>query len=215
MIKAILFDIDNTLFPSSEFAELARRNAINAMIAAGLEANPEEAYSRLRRIIKKYGPNYPKHFNALLRDFKLKSNPKIIAAGVVAYHQTKNSIFPFPDIPKTLLFLRERGYTLCVASEGRAIKQWDKLIRLGLHNIFHEVFVTSNKSPRFYRSILLKLKLKPDEVMMVGDSVEKDVKPAKQAGMITALLSPRKNRYADYNIKTPGEIVKILEELRK
>jgi putative hydrolase of the HAD superfamily len=215
MIKAILLDIDNTLFPSNEFAELARRHAISFMIDAGLDVDADKAYAKLQRIIKKYGPNYPQHFNALLKDFGVKPNPKIVAAGIVAYHQTKTSIFPFPDVPHTLLRLRDDGYILCAASQGVAIKQWDKLIRLGLHNIFHEVFVTPKKSSKFYKSILKKLNMKPQEVVMVGDNVETDITPAREAG-ITAILvsSERKSRHADYTVKSIGEVPKILEELK-
>ncbi len=215
MIKAILFDIDNTLFPSNDFAELARRHAISLMIEAGLEVDADEAYAKLQLIIKRYGPNYPKHFDALLKKFGLKPNPKIIAAGIVAYHQAKTSIFPYPDVPHTLIRLREEGYRVCAASQGVAIKQWDKLIRLGLHNILHEVFVTPKKSKKFYKSVLRKLHLNPQEVVMVGDNVGTDIKPAREAGITTILVSPeRKSKDADYTVKNVGEIPKILEGLR-
>ena len=213
MIKAILFDIDNTLFPSGEFAELARRNAINAMIEAGLDADATETYAKLKKIIKKYGPNYPKHFNALLRELSMRNDPKIIAAGIVAYHQAKASIFPYPDVPKTIIQLREKGYRICVASEGRALKQWDKLIRLGLHNIFHDVFVTSRKSEKFYRSVLTKLKLKPQEIMMVGDSIEKDIRPARKLGITTVLVSSHPSKEGDYRINKISELPAIIERL--
>lgn len=215
MIKAILFDIDNTLFPSNEFADLARRHAITFMIEAGLNADPDEAYAKLHRIIKKYGPNYTQHFNALLKEFGMKPNPKIVAAGIVAYHQTKTGIFPYPDVPHTLIRLREEGYMICAASQGVAIKQWDKLIRLGLHDILHDVFVTPKKSKKFYKSVLKKLGAKPQEVVMVGDSIKTDIKPAKEAGMVTVLVSQQnKKDEADYSIKTIGELPKILEGLK-
>jgi putative hydrolase of the HAD superfamily len=212
-IKLILFDIDNTLFPSNEFAELARRHSINSMIEAGLNVDADKAYSKLQLVIKKYGPNYPKHFDALLKELGMKPDPKIIAAGIVAYHQAKTSIFPYPDVPQTLIRLREAGYKICVASQGVAIKQWDKLIRLGLHNILHEVFVTPKKSKKFYKSILRKLNLKPQEAVMVGDNIETDIKPAKQIGITTILVSPKGKNEADYSVKSIGEIPKILERL--
>jgi len=215
LIKAILFDIDNTLFPSGEFAELARRNAINAMIEAGLDADADETYAKLKKIIRKYGPNYPKHFNALLRELSMRNDPKIIAAGIVAYHQAKTSIFPYPDVPKTIIHLREKGYRICVASEGRALKQWDKLIRLGLHNIFHDVFVTPTKSEKFYRSVLTKLKLKPQELIMVGDSIEKDIRPARKLGITTVFVSSHPSKEADYWIKKIGELPAIIERLER
>ena len=42
-LKAILFDIDDTLFPSSEFAEKARRSAVEAMVDAGLDVDVDVA----------------------------------------------------------------------------------------------------------------------------------------------------------------------------
>jgi putative hydrolase of the HAD superfamily len=214
MIKAILFDIDDTLFPSNEFGELARRSAINLMIEAGLNVDEEKAYEKLQLIVKRYGPNYPKHFNALLKEFGMKPNPKIVAAGIVAYHQAKASIFPYPDVPQTLIRLREKGYKIYIASQGLAIKQWDKLIRLGLHNILHEVFVTPRKSKKFYKSVLRKLNLNPQEVVMVGDNLETDIKPARQVGITTILVSPRKRKGADYIVKSIGEVPKIIEGLQ-
>lgn len=215
MIKAVLFDIDNTLFPSNEFAELARRNAINLMIEAGLDADTEKAHEKLQLVIKKYGPNYPRHFNALLKELEMRPDPKIVAAGIVAYHQAKTSIFPYPDVPQTLIRLRENGYKLCVASQGIAIKQWDKLIRLGLHNLLHEVFVTPKKSKKFYKSVLRKLNLKPQEVVMIGDNLETDIKPAKEAGITTILVSPQHRvKGADYTVKSVGGVPKIIEGLQ-
>lgn len=216
MFKAIIFDIDNTLFPSNDFAELARRNAITAMIEAGMDVDENTAYKKLRQVIDGYGPNYTQHFNILLKKLGMKRNPKIIAAGIVAYHQAKTSIFPYPDVPKTIISLRERGYKLCIASEGKALKQWDKLIRLGLHNMFHEVFVTPKKTGHFYKSILNKLKLKPQEVLMVGDRLDKDILPAKSLGIKTVLVAhEHAGKGADYSVRNFGELLKIIERLEK
>ncbi|MCX6775255.1 MAG: HAD family hydrolase [Candidatus Micrarchaeota archaeon] len=216
MLRAIVFDIDNTLFPSNDFAEYARRNALTAMIEAGMDVDENTAYKKLRHVIERYGPNYPQHFNILLKELGVKHNPKIIAAGIVAYHQAKTGIFPYPDVPKTIISLRERGYKLCIASEGKALKQWDKLIRLGLHNMFHEVFVTPKKTGHFYKSILDKLKLKPQEVLMVGDRLDKDILPAKSLGIKTVLVAhEHAGKGADYSVRNFGELLKIIERLEK
>jgi len=214
MVKAIIFDIDNTLFPSTDFAELARRNAITAMIEAGMDVDENTAYRKLRKVIDRYGPNYTHHFNILLKELGLERNPKIIAAGIVAYHQAKTSIFPYPDVPKTIISLRESGYKLCVASEGKSLKQWDKLIRLGLHNMFHEVFVTPKKTKKFYRSILKKLRLKPQEVLMVGDRLDKDILPAKSLGIRTVLVArEHAGKGADYSVRNFGELLEAIQRL--
>ena len=40
-LKAVLFDIDDTLFSTTHFARTARRNAVRAMVAAGLDVTEE------------------------------------------------------------------------------------------------------------------------------------------------------------------------------
>ena len=192
-IKAIFFDIDNTLYDTAKFAERARRNAINAMREAGLKASEEEAYKALLKVIARRTSNYDKHFDEMVESLDQKSNPRIVAAGICAYHNTKASILAYPEVKNMLLELRESGYKLYVASEGDSLKQWDKLIRLGLDHLFHDVFVTEEvgrkKSRAFYVAIAKKLKLNPRECVMVGDSEEKDSIPAGEAGMKTILVT--------------------------
>ncbi|MEM3030966.1 MAG: TIGR02253 family HAD-type hydrolase [Candidatus Micrarchaeia archaeon] len=224
-VKAILFDIDDTLFPSSEFAEKARRNAIAAMVEEGLERSADEAYAALESIIRKYGSNYPRHFDALLDRLGVKENrARLIAAGVAAYHNTKGTIAPFPDVPKTLVRLRDLGYRLYAVSEGKAVKQWDKLIRLGLDFFFHGAFISEElgcgKSVRFYRAVTRKLVLKPGELLMVGDRLDKDVVPAKKAGMraVRVLQGKYASQAAgktrpDFEITRVGELLGVLKQL--
>ncbi|HID73288.1 TPA: haloacid dehalogenase, partial [Candidatus Micrarchaeota archaeon] len=129
-VKFILFDIDDTLFPSTEFAELARKNAIRAMMDMGLEGDPDRLYRKLRLIIKRKGSNYGEHFDDLCKSQRVRKPARYVAAAIVAYHNTKMSIQPFPGVGKMLIALKEKGYRLYVATNGTTIKQWDKLIRM-------------------------------------------------------------------------------------
>ncbi|MFH1094766.1 MAG: HAD-IA family hydrolase [Candidatus Micrarchaeota archaeon] len=188
-VRAVLFDIDDTLFPSSEFSALARENAVRAMVNAGLGASEQQARRELSRIISARGSNASDHFNLLARRFACPVRERVVAAGVAAYHDTKTSISPYPKAAELLLSLRSKGYLVGAASEGVAVKQWDKLIRLGLDPLFHHVFVTHatgrGKDPAFYRSICRQLKLPPQQVLMVGDNPSKDIAPAQAAGLRT------------------------------
>jgi len=228
-IKAIFFDIDDTLFPSTEFAALARRNAVRAMIEAGMKADSEKALVKLGAIVKKKGSNYDRHLNDLADYFGHKNDYKVIAAGIAAYHNTKGSIMPFPEVPRTLLSLRDRGFLIYAATKGNALKQWDKLIRLGLHLIFHDVFVSEElgveKSPEFYSKILKRLKLSPSETVMVGDRLDKDIVASKEAGMFAVRVL--KGKYAkekqgklvgvraDCEIRDLNELLSILDKPKK
>ncbi|RLG57907.1 MAG: haloacid dehalogenase [Candidatus Hydrothermarchaeota archaeon] len=224
MVLAVFFDIDDTLYDSTKLTTTARRNSIRAMIDAGLKGDEDEIFEILQKIIKKYGSNYPKHYDELLKELGLPWNPKIIAAGVVAYEHTKAGFLkPFPGVVPTLLKLKNK-YKLGVISNGLAVKQWEKLVALGLHHFF-EVVVTSQEvgyekpQKEIFEIAIKKLKLKPEQCVMVGDRLDIDIAGAKLAGMKTIRI--KKGKYAkmkpskedekpDYEIKEFEELLDIL-----
>ncbi len=220
-VSYVLFDIDDTLFPSTEFSALARRNALNAMLSMGLKSDFSSLSAALDSIIGKRGSNYQGHFDDLCRALKVAEPARYVAAAVAAYHDTKATIAPFPTVPLSLLRMREEGYRLYVATSGSSIKQWDKLIRLGVALYFEGVFVTDEmeeeKGPAFYRKILGRLEADPQECLMVGDREEADVAPAKAVGIRTVRMLAGKYSLvptaADYAIKDMQELIGILEDL--
>jgi putative hydrolase of the HAD superfamily len=223
MPRIILFDIDDTLFPTTEFAELARRNAIRAMIEMGIRKREDELYLLLSGIIAERGPNYSNHFDILCRRLGERRPARFVAAAVAAYHNTKTAIQPFPTVPRTLLALRESGYKIYVATNGEATKQWDKLIRMQIALFFEDVFVSEElgveKGPAYFRKVLRALGAKPGECVMVGDKEEFDIIPAKAIGMRTVRM--RTGRHAagktcaDFETREFSGILAIMESLKK
>jgi len=191
------------------------------MIAMGLKGDPGGLYAHLNDIIVERGSNYPKHFDDLCSRLKVKEPARYIAAAIAAYHDTKASIQPFPTVPLTLVKLRQSGYVLYVATNGSAIKQWDKLIRLRIALYFDGVFVSEElgrkKSLPFFRTVLRRLKAKPEECLMVGDREDADIIPAKKAGIATVRMAQGKHAgvesEADFTIKDFGELLPILQGL--
>ncbi len=198
-IKAIFFDIDNTLYDSTKLTTMARHNSIKAMIDSGLPVKDEEKlYNLLEEIIKKHGSNYGRHYDELLKELGLENDSKIIAAGVVAYERTKEGyLVPFPGVIPTLLTLKKR-YDLGVISNGLAVKQWEKLIGLGIHHLF-DVVATSEElgydkpQKEAFLFAIEKLGLSPEECVMVGDRLDTDVLGGNLAGMRTVHL--KKGKY--------------------
>ena len=114
-LRAVLFDIDDTLSRTSEFAQQARANAVHAMIAAGLDAPEEVVLRELDEVIAEFSSNYEHHFDELLQrlppERRERVNPAlIVAAGVAAYHDTKfRELAPFPDVVPLLAALTKAG----------------------------------------------------------------------------------------------------------
>ncbi|MFH1722063.1 MAG: TIGR02253 family HAD-type hydrolase [Candidatus Altiarchaeota archaeon] len=226
-VKAVFFDIDNTLFDTKRLAEATRRNAIRAMIESGLDVDEDEAYVKLMELVKKHGSNYGRHFDELLKIYGKEGNPHIIAAGIIAYHSTKTAyLVPYPETVPTLISIRDRGIKLGIITDGVAVKQWEKLISLGLQHFFHSVVISEERGVEkpettSFLDACDQVDCKPDEAIMVGDRLEKDVLGANIAGMTSVLLDkhiegdhpkPKSEREEpDYIISQLGDLLKILD----
>lgn len=223
-IKAIFFDIDNTLYDSTRQTETARRTAVEAMVEAGLPTTAEKGLKLLNEIVEAYGSNYDNHFGVLMKRLRTSQNTHIIAAGIVAYHNTKISMLrPFPDTIPTLLKLRGMNYKLGIITDGIPVKQWEKLIRLGLQHFFHAVIITDEigirkPSPKLYSAAADEIGVPVKNCMMVGDRLNTDILGAKKAGMATVRIlqgkysneKSTKENEPDYIIKTLSDLLKIV-----
>jgi putative hydrolase of the HAD superfamily len=226
MIKAVFFDIDDTLYDTSGFARLARKAAINVMIDAGLPLSSDEAYKLLKEIIKEKGSNYDKHFNILTRRVFGEEKPLLIALGMITYHNVKFALLRlFPKTPSTLIYLKSKGYHLGVISDGITIKQWEKLIRLGLHHFFDEV-VTSEEAgvakpdERIFQLALNRMGCQAKKSIMIGNKFNKDIVGALNIGMSAILvnseLTPDEKEYLEENnielnvVSNIGDIIEFL-----
>lgn len=195
MIKAVFFDLDDTLYDTSGFAKLARRAAINVMIDAGLPLSSDEAYRMLKGIIREKGSNYDKHFNVLTKRVFGEEKPLLIALGMITYHNVKFALLRlFPETMSTLIYLKSKGYHLGVISNGVTIKQWEKLIRLGLHHFFDEV-VTSQEAgvekpdERIFQLALDRMGCKAEKSVMIGNKFSDDISGAINIGMSAILVN--------------------------
>ncbi|MDD1775577.1 MAG: TIGR02253 family HAD-type hydrolase [Methanobacterium sp.] len=195
MMKAVFFDIDDTLYDTSGFAALARRAAINVMIDAGLPLESDEAYKLLREIIKEKGSNYDKHFNVLTKRVFGEEKPRLIALGMITYHNVKFALLRlFPETMSTLIYLKSQGYHLGVISNGITIKQWEKLIRLGLHHFFDEIITSEEAGAEkpdeiIFKQALDRMGCKAGNSIMIGNKFSEDIKGALNVGMEAILVN--------------------------
>ena len=206
-LKAVFFDVDDTVYSITEFAHTARRNAIKAMIEAGLKIDEEEAYLELMQVIKEFGSNHGQHYDKLLKRFPPEiiegSSPLIIkTAGIVGYHQTKAREFSaYGDAIEVLKILKGRGLRLGIITAGMELKQAEKIYRLGLHTIVEHdfIFITDHigiakTNPKLYMKACQRAGVSPSEVMYIGDNPPVDIDVPAKLGMQT-ILSRRGGKY--------------------
>ncbi len=190
VIKAFLFDLDDTLYDcTGQLVDSAQRRAAGAMVRAGLPLSPDEAYSKIIEIIKRYGPR-ANVFDILCEQYDVDLS--VAEAGLNAYNtDTHEPIKPFPETVPVLAELRVK-YTLLLVTTGvRSRQQW-KIDQLGIAGLFKDILVndleTGRPKDECFQRLLQKHRLKPENVVCVGDRVHSEIKVANRLGMHTAQM---------------------------
>lgn len=226
-LRAIFFDVDDTLYSTTQFAALARHRAVSAMVAQGIDLPVETVERELGEVISEFTSNYSHHFDKLLLRLPRESwaginRAILIAAGVTAYHATKSELAPFPGVIPFLSNVSENtDLALGIITHGLEIKQAEKLLLLGVVPYIDRraIFISdqvgiAKPNPKLYTRALDALGLEPAEAMYVGDNPMHDIDPANDLGMHTARVH-RENRFkgvrgrtdANYDIESLGELV--------
>ncbi len=223
MIKAIIFDLDNTLVDFMLLKERAIEAAIHSMIDAGLNLTEEEANRRIHEVYSKEGIEYQQVFDQLFLDLYGKVDHKIVSAGIVAYRTAREAALkPYPKVFPTLIELIKMGMKLAVVSDAPSREAWLRLSYINFHHLFDVVITFDDTfekkpSPAPFNLALRKLDMKPEECLMIGDWAERDMVGAKAVGMKTVFA-----RYGDtFNTVRPGSdydincISELIEIIKK
>jgi putative hydrolase of the HAD superfamily len=86
-----------------------------------------------------------------------------------------------PGVEEALRELSLR-YDLLLITKGDLFDQESKLARSGLAGLFLGVEILSEKDPNSYRGVLKRRGIKPEEFVMVGNSLRSDVLPVLELG---------------------------------
>lgn len=90
---------------------------------------------------------------------------------------------PLPEVRDTLQRLHTDGrYRLAVFTKGELLDQESKLKRSGLGGYFEYMETVSNKGQDDYVALCDHLDVRPEELVMVGNSFRSDIAPALAVG---------------------------------
>ena len=192
MIKAVIFDIDNTLMDFMRMKRAAVDAAVDAMIDAGLGIKKQEMVDKIFKVYWAEGIEDQNIFDKVLTKEFGQIDYRILAAGILGYKRAKEGhMTMYPHVRLTLTDLLKRGIRMGVVSDAPRLSVWMRIVGLGLHHYFEHVVTfedTGEKkpSPKPFKKILSLMQVEPAAAIMVGDWAERDIKGAKAFGMKTA-----------------------------
>lgn len=166
------------------------------------------------------------HHDLLTRVIKpytlsINKSEEIQQSAIVAYLKRKFEVLtPYPEVIPTLKKLKEK-YKLGVVTDAPRNKAWMRLVLSKLNKEFDLVVTfddTEEKKPSEFpfKKALEELKLKPEEVLFVGDNPGRDILGAHKLGMKTCLakygLWDKSSDFkAGFEIEKFEELIKVVE----
>ena len=222
MIKAIIFDLDNTLLDFMKMKSSSINAAVLGMISAGMNINKEDSIQEIYNIYDTKGYEHQEVLNEFIVNKIGSINYKYLAAGIVEYKKAKEeSLNLYDDVIPTLDKLIDMDLKLGIVSDAPSREAWIRLYTLKLHNKFKEV-VTFNDTG-FYKPakepfirISDKLNVELNECMMIGDWPDRDIKGANQVGMKTAFAKYGNTEKintsgADHDLNSISQLINIIK----
>ena len=81
-----------------------------------------------------------------------------------------------------ILSALKNNFRLVVATKGDLLDQERKLKKSGLEHYFHHIEIMSDKQEADYLKLIKHLDIKPEEFLMIGNSLKSDVMPVLAVG---------------------------------
>ncbi len=219
MLKAVVFDLDNTLYDYTDANAVAEPYILDyAARKYGLELEKFcEAWQEGKRITKELLPDTgARHSRSLYFQHALEYlgiNPIGDAweLGELFWQKFVENIQPYPGAMTMLEKLKSKGIKTAICTDMTADVQHLKLTKLGMKP-YIDALVASEENGmekphgRMFQLALDKVGAKPEESVMVGDSLPKDVHGGHSIGMAAmwkiregcGLVEPGIYKFASY-----------------
>lgn len=197
-IKAVLIDFDNTFYqyqPCHTHALAEVRRFIETRYGA-LE-DFEKLYKEAQEKVKRRIPNHAASHSRILyfQNFLEELNSEHLISEsleleTIYWQAFKSKMVPIPGLLDFLAECKKSGTKVVVVSDLTTRLQFQKLIQLGVADLISQV-VTSEEAgaekpdPAIFRLALEKLELVAADVIMIGDSEDRDIKGAEALGIPT------------------------------
>jgi len=212
MIKAIIFDVDGVLSVDKPILH-ARHDAMYYAISKKYKISFSDAKKKYSNS-KLNLPEYKKHTSVYKLGSLGFSREEFF--DIINDVDQSKAVFPNENLLSTLRKLKDK-FILVAYSNTPEIATLKTLNQLRIRDSFTKVFCAdhfdeSKPSKRNLLKILKEVKLKKEEVIILGNSLEKDILPARQLG-IKAILFDDVGKYKNPEPPVIYDLIEIFNYL--
>ena len=211
MLKAIVFDLDDTLYPERQYA-LSGFAAVADWADGSLGIPNEQGYAELEAYFNDGVRGDT--FNRWLKAHDLEPD-RWIPDMVKAYRDHTPSLEPYPETRDVLKTLADE-YRLGLITQGHKPGQQRKLKALDLTEAFEAVVIMGEEdrtdwkpSKVPFQRLLAEMDLQGDQAAYIGDNPLKDFVGARQLGMLTIWVRRPEGEHVDDLPPGPEYLAKI------
>lgn len=182
-IKMIIFDQDGTLYPSNHDLFRYTRKKTKKWLSKKLNISSEE----IDKIYKTLSTEYPNPYFGFMSlgcsidEYMSEVFDKIEPSEFLTFNPTLYEYFEKSKEKKSLVTLASPKYTNKLQEVLKLKKFYDEIL-------YVKDFETYNKK-QCYKKVADDFNLKFSEICVIGDSLENDIKPAKELGCKTVWIS--------------------------
>ncbi len=186
-LKVIAFDADDTLWVNEPYFRQTEEQFYSLL------SGYSSQHSLERELLKTEIENLPlygygiKGFMLSMIETAFRVTNNTISVDVVSQimelgRQMLNQPIELLDGVEEVLSTLKDKYRLVVATKGDLLDQERKLRKSGLSHYFHHIEVMSEKDDANYLKLIKHLDIKPEELMMIGNSLKSDILPVLNVG---------------------------------
>lgn len=228
-VKAIFFDLDNTLYDYNSSSDYSKNKVFSYLLKRYPHLKREDILSSYAEIIQDaveeeakglYDAwDRQKRFSKLLLSLGLKDDGLSKRLVTIFAEARAESSKPYPDTQDVLSKLREK-YVLGVITNGPSVYQREEISLLKLGAYFSHILISEEVGFRkpakeIFQIAIKKAGCRPEEAVMVGDNLREDIEAAKNLGMKTVLFDSN-NRFKKEDLapqERPDYLIRRLTEL--
>jgi len=185
MIKIIVFDLWNTL----AYKKYRRGDALSMWKATGEKGNYRNFLKTYEKNLQTSKISLEKGYGKMLDELNILYDNNLLKKFVKYRKRLESHLILYKYVVPFLKILKHKGYKVGVLSNSR-YEQKENIKRSQLSKYVDKFFFSFDIGSikpdlKNFKYVLSYFKVKPSEVLMIGNSYKDDILPARKLGMKT------------------------------